>query len=274
MSLSLLFTINHRYVDTLCVLIASLRRVHPAERFDVYFLHKTLSDAHVAKFRLAAGSSLWAFTLIPVNDTPFRHAPTSGRYPLEIYYRLFASALLPERIDRVLYLDPDVLCLHPVYGLYDLPFRDALFIGATHAFPALQKFNERRLNMTPGTPYLNTGILLMNLAGLRKEFKAETIVEYIDRHRLKLMLPDQDILAGLFGGKLREVDAITYNLSDRYLRQYNRKTDLKIELDWVRNNTVFVHYCGRNKPWRKGYVGILGTLYREAKERFIEEEHA
>jgi lipopolysaccharide biosynthesis glycosyltransferase len=88
------------------------------------------------------------------------------------------------------------------------------------------------------------------------------------------MLPDQDILAGLFGGRLREVDAITYNLSDRYLHQYNRRTPLKIDLEWIRNNTVFIHYCGRNKPWRKGYAGILAPLYEEAKAALAAEEQA
>jgi lipopolysaccharide biosynthesis glycosyltransferase len=271
---SILFTINPRYIDALCVLIGTLRRIHPADRFDVYCLHKTLKEPHFDQMKLAASSPLWRFASILVDDTMFAHAPTSGRYPLEIYYRLFASELLPSGLERVLYLDPDIVCLHSIASLYELPFRDALFIGATHAFPALQKFNELRLNMMPGTPYLNTGVLLMNLAGLRKEVNAENVVSFLDRHRVKLMLPDQDILAGLFGGRLREVDAITYNLSDRYLHQYNRRTPLKIDLEWIRNNTVFIHYCGRNKPWRKGYAGILAPLYEEAKAALAAEEQA
>jgi lipopolysaccharide biosynthesis glycosyltransferase len=269
---SILVTVNPRYIDPLCVMFASLRNVHPADRFDVYCLHKSLTEPHFETMRNAVPSPLWRFASILVDDRMFAHAPTSKRYPLEIYYRLFASELLPSTLDRVLYLDPDIVCLHSIAGLYDLPFRDSLFIGATHAFPVLQKFNEIRLNMMPGTPYLNTGVLLMNLNGLRKEVNAESVVTYLDKHRFKLMLPDQDILAGLFGGRLREVDALTYNLSDRYLRQYNHKTPLKIDLEWVRNNTVFVHYCGRNKPWRKGYAGILSPLYQEAKRTIQTEE--
>ena len=35
----------------------------------------------------------------------------------------------------------------------------------------------------------------------------------------------------------------------------------------MRQNTVIIHYCGRNKPWKPGYVGILDVFYRELKEQ-------
>lgn len=37
----------------------------------------------------------------------------------------------------------------------------------------------------------------------------------------------------------------------------------RLTLDWVRQNTVVVHYLGKPKPWQKNYIGPLGVFYKE-----------
>ena len=64
------------------------------------------------------------------------------------------------------------------------------------------------------------------------------------------------------------LDSQRYNLSDRILAFYNANPlHPHHSLEWVRQNTVIIHYCGRNKPWKPGYVGILDVFYRELKEQ-------
>ena len=62
-----------------------------------------------------------------------------------------------------------------------------------------------------------------------------------------------------------------YNLSDRMLSFYNADpSHKKIDLEWVRENTVVIHYYGKQKPWKKNYLGILNVFYREMKDcRYI-----
>jgi lipopolysaccharide biosynthesis glycosyltransferase len=55
-----------------------------------------------------------------------------------------------------------------------------------------------------------------------------------------------------------------FNLSDRILGFYN--ADIKNKrrnINWVRQNTAIIHYCGKNKPWKSNYKGKLGVFYRE-----------
>jgi lipopolysaccharide biosynthesis glycosyltransferase len=57
-----------------------------------------------------------------------------------------------------------------------------------------------------------------------------------------------------------------YNLSDKILSLYNLDfTHEKIDLDWIRENTVIIHYYGKNKPWNKSYQGKLDVFYKELK---------
>ena len=32
-------------------------------------------------------------------------------------------------------------------------------------------------------------------------------------------------------------------------------------MDWVKENVVIVHYCGKSKPWKADYKGRLGFFY-------------
>lgn len=86
------------------------------------------------------------------------------------------------------------------------------------------------------------------------------------------MLPDQDILTALYGDRVKLLDTMIYNLSDRTLNLYNADpTNEKRDLAWVRENSVVIHYFGRNKPWKENYRGILDIFYYENKQAVIRQ---
>ena len=117
---------------------------------------------------------------------------------------------------------------------------------------------------------------MMDLAQLREHLHIEDIRQYVERKRRSLILPDQDILTALYGGRVKLLDSLRYNLSDRTLAIYNADpSHQKIDLDWVRKNGVIIHYFGRNKPWNARYTGILDVFYHECSaSRKRKEENA
>jgi lipopolysaccharide biosynthesis glycosyltransferase len=124
--------------------------------------------------------------------------------------------------------------------------------------------------MEKNTPYINSGVLLMNLQMLRKHMHPEEIYEYIHKHKQVLLLPDQDVLSALYGKKTLLVDSLLYNLTEKYVRAYNFRLlpgAFKINLDWIRSNTVIIHYCGKNKPWKTNYLGNLNGFYDEIAQQ-------
>lgn len=44
-------------------------------------------------------------------------------------------------------------------------------------------------------------------------------------------------------------------------------------MEWVEENVVIVHYCGKSKPWKADYKGKLGFFY-ERYSGCLEEENA
>lgn len=127
----------------------------------------------------------------------------------------------------------------------------------------LTKVNQARLGVEEEVPYVNTGILLMNLPPLREKLRLSDIRDYANAKKHAFILPDQDILTALYGTKIKLVDTMRYNLSDRILDFYNADPrNEERDLDWVRKNAVIIHYCGKNKPWKDSYAGELGVFYQ------------
>ena len=54
------------------------------------------------------------------------------RYPVEIYFRIFASKYLPQDLERILYLDADTIVINPLKELYETDFGGNYYVAATH----------------------------------------------------------------------------------------------------------------------------------------------
>ena len=261
--MNILLTINKKYVKLVNILLNSIQLSNKDTKFDVYILHRELDieDKNI----IESGLDLNKFNIkmIKIDEEEVKNFPQyQKRYPKEIYFRLFATKYLPENIDKILYLDSDTLVINKLDELYNMDFEGNYYIATTHVKKILRKINEVRLRIDDDVPYINTGVLLINLKELRKIDVQKEVCEFVENNSKKLMLPDQDIITALYGEKIKIVDALKYNLGDRDLNIYNlNHIKNPIGLKWVKENTVIIHYYGRNKPWNKNYRGKLGVFY-------------
>lgn len=266
--MNLMVTIDINYITQLIAMLKSIEKSNSETNFYVYVVHKSLTSEDFQIIKNNINKKYINIISIRVNDDLLKNAPVTYRYPTEMYYRIFASKFLPEDMDRILYLDPDIVVINSLYELYNMDFEDNYYIGASHIGKVITKFNEYRLDMEDESVYINSGVLLMNLKLLRENQDINDVFNYIEKYRNRLFLPDQDILSALYGNKIKTVKSEIYNLSERMLVLHNLKIenkDNKIDIEWVRKNTVIVHYCGRNKPWKENYIGMLDCFYDEVR---------
>ena len=260
--MNLLFCINPKFRPLLCQCLRSIVKNGGEEHYDAYILHSDLTDADMDAVRAVSDRGSCRFLSVDAGD--FDGFPESSRYPRQIYYRLAAPLLLPEELDRILYLDVDTLVINPLKELYTMDFQGNYYIACTHIREALTKLNDRRLNVPDGSPYVNTGVMVLNLPALRENLTMDEIRRTALQKIDSFWLPDQDLLTVLHGDKILLADTQKYNLSDRILNIYNANPkNPRHNLDWVRENTVVIHYCGKNRPWKPHYIGQLGVFYEE-----------
>lgn len=263
----ILVTLDRNYLKVLSVMLYSLSQSDPEGVYTVYVVNNTLTEEDFAS--LSALLPRTELVNVQVPEDLLQNAPVSDRYPTEMYYRLFAARYLPQQLERILYLDPDLVVLHSLRSLYQIDFDGKLFAAASHIESrTFRELNRRRLHLSEHAKYLNSGVMMMNLALLRKE-SPQTIIDYIQSHKATLLLPDQDVLNALYADRTVPLDPLVYNLGEKYLRLKNLHLlpAEKLTLDWVRSNTAIVHYYGRNKPWKEHYRGSLGIFYHEWEQQ-------
>ena len=260
-NLNLLVTLNEAYLPYLNTLLISIIRNNPSCRFTVYLLHTSVSQTAVVQTKKILGEH-GNLVMIEATDHGLDNAPTTEQFPREMYYRIFASKYLPGDVDRVLYLDPDIIVNGSLAELYNIPLDGYYFAAASHNGKVMRFINGKRLDLKKECPYINSGVLLMNLDLLRKEQKYEDVFAYIEKKKSKLLLPDQDVISGLYGERILKLDTYIYNMTDRLYR-FDRILGKRRSFEWFKDNSVIFHYCGKNKPWKKNYSGAFGIFYQD-----------
>lgn len=265
---NILVTLDRNYLPVLRTMLYSLSQSDREGIFTVYIAHNSLTEEDFAK--LCAVLPRTELVDVTLSSEMFADAPISDRYPKEMYYRLFAAQYLPEQLDRILYLDPDIVVINSLRSLYEIDFGDKLFAAASHIEShTFKNLNRRRLHLSEQARYINSGVMMMNLPLLRTEQNPQEIYQFIEEHKNSLLLPDQDVLNALYADRTIFLDPLVYNLGEKYLRLKNLHLPRgeKLGLDWVRQHTAIIHYYGRNKPWKEGYHGKLRVFY----DGFVQE---
>lgn len=267
--MNILVTLNANYLKPLIVMLKSLAYNNKRKKFDVYVMNNSLTERDIDFLRENTFKNINVIDL-KVSDTEFGDAPITKRYPKEMYYRIFASYYLPKKVDKILYLDPDLVVINNIDKLYKMDLDNYYFAAASHVCGILQTFNRIRLKMSRENVYINSGVMLMNVKLLRKEQKKEEVYNFIRMNKNKLMLPDQDVISGLYANKVLPLDPYVYNMTEKLLNQKYFKPDISFR--WIKENSIIIHYCGRNKPWNSKYKGILNDFYNIYNKMFTNTE--
>ena len=259
---NLLVTLDSNYLPQLRVMLLSLRVNNPRLECRVFLLNRSIPDADVSA--LEADLARIGMELRPVRVDPaaFQGAPVMKQYPQEMYDRLLAARLLPDSIDRALYLDPDLLVINPVDELWQTDMEGALFAAAPHTGMTELANNVNRIRLGTQCKYYNSGVLLIDLARARAEIEPESLYRYIEAHRSGLLLPDQDVLNAMFGDRILPLDDFRWNYDARNFTNYYMRSSGMADSDWVMRNTAILHFCGKAKPWKPFYRYRFGMLYR------------
>ena len=184
--------------------------------------------------------------------------------PISSFYRLLIPELLLD-IDRVLYLDADVLVNQSLCELWKTDL-EGNYLGVIADFGvAADKYDPEAwgygLLATNGDKYFNSGVLLMDLFQIRNRNLLLSFLHFCMESTDWTLLGDQDALNLYFYQAVKYLD-IRYNYVTKLYRHYPRTL----------NEITIIHYLGPDKPWkvkepRDGLLKEAYELYQEYSEK-------
>lgn len=188
------------------------------------------------------------------------------------YFRLLAGRLLPDSIERVIYLDSDTLLLDDITELWQAelgnhyclaavdvacPFMDARQAPVEYrrAMPYLATIspvrNYRELGIEGSAPYFNSGVMVLNLQRWRQEKIEQRLLSVLREHRKFVWCWDQYALNVVFAGQWGKIPA-RWNQGS-HLYEYPDENTIPIrrsEYREMRERPSLIHYTTEFKPWK------------------------
>ena len=141
-------------------------------------------------------------------------------WSMEIYYRLMLQDILPIEVDRILYLDVDVIINKSLKELYTTDFEGNLLCACSEPFAGLGFFDVHnqffKQQLKEGFIYFNSDVLLLNIKELRKKYHLETYLNIAKALPYKLVASDQDLLNFVHWKEVKILDSSKYNLFARF----------------------------------------------------------
>ncbi len=261
---NILVTLDRNYILPLQTMIVSILTSNKDAHISLYVAHSSLTDEDFDRIALADINGNLEIFPISVDPSLLCDAPILKRLSKESYYRLIAHEYLPESVDRILYLDPDIAVINSLSPLYNTDLKGNYIAAAGHFDGFLNWYNKMRLGVKHNKDYINSGVLLIDVASLRKLRNTHKIFDYVEKYASKLWLGDQDTVNAFYDGKILILDTDKYNLDEKTFKKHSKRKDINAQ--WVRQNTVIVHYDGKNKPWNEPYEGELGEYFFAARQ--------
>ena len=178
----------------------------------------------------------------PAKDMPY--------WSIAMYYRLFATELLPKEIDKILYFDCDIIVTGSLQQLFNIDLKDKAVAAAEDIF-TYSDIRQKTLGYPANAGYFNSGVLLMNLNYWRKHKIGEKCLQFLFENYSKLSANDQDVLNAVLWDK-RVCIPLVFNYQLQFLSKYFfelQTEEMKQEVLNTYASPIVIHYAYAIKPW-------------------------
>lgn len=273
--MNILIATNTNFVGPTSVMVYSLCQIHRDKEVNIYLAYHDLREQDIERLqKIISHFAQKTLYLLDVGEEFASRISVRRHFSYESYYRILAINMLPQDMERILYLDVDMLVKKDLTEVYEtLLSKTCPFVVCDdiegHARGSYESTLDR-VAIPHDRKYFNAGFMLMNLNYLRKRSSVGYILDAFYREQ-QYPFPDQDVLNHMYFDKVQFVPWSLYNLPPEWwrvdtealskgvlrfasypdmhnssIKQAERFVDVTIQM---RDNAYIIHYLGILKPW-------------------------
>lgn len=276
--MNVMIVTNSAYLKPTYCMLYSLFLNHEHDVIDVYLPYEDLKETElVALKNFVESHERKHLYPLYVGEEFKKQVKSRNGINVETYYRILGIKLLPGKLDRILYLDVDMIIKGSLRQLYEIELGEAPFAVCEDIYGMINGFheaNKRRLQIPEEYTYFNAGVMLYNLDFLRKTNAAEQMLENIYRNYERYEYNDQDVMNEMYYDRLVYVGWDEYNCPPVWcyinkqrlaegvlefadynvMRELAKNPELMVAsyqnvTKQIYDNAKIIHYLGNTKPW-------------------------
>ena len=233
-----------------------------------------------------------SINVLKINRGEVSDLMTSHHITHTAYFRLLAGRLLPDYIQKVIYLDSDVLVKSDLSQLWSLPLDNDYCLAAVDiACPFIDAYetqqqkpeikksipylaaispvpNWKQLGLEPTQPYFNSGVMVLNLERWRRENIDLELLDCLRRNAAYVWCWDQYALNVVFAKQWSPLPA-RWN-QGAHVFEYPDESCCPIDLaDFQEMKAApgIIHFTTEFKPWKYEPFHPLRSLFFEELDK-------
>lgn len=274
--MNILFSSDDNYARHLGVAIHSLlshnTKIH---KVCIYVIDNNISSENITKLnQLVASFENAEMILIPfMKWADSLHLNLLWPISLSSYARLFVGEMMPIDVERVLYLDCDMLVRADISDLWNTDLGDNP-VGAVQ--DQVSETAKKRIALDLSDQYFNAGLLLIDLKKWRNEGLGDKCIQFIEAHDGQVMHHDQGVLNGVLKNQWfrlplkYNVMTIHYMMSQNRIKRYFREKSSFYSMDEISeatHNPIILHFTPSftSHPWEIDCKHPMRNLYIETQ---------
>ena len=229
----------------------------------VYVLDSGISDENIEKLKSLPqkyGRSDLSFIKATDISKELSMSVNLDRGSLSQYARLFVSSVLPAELDRVLYLDCDIIINKSISELWNLGIKGKTIAALKDAF---SKQYRKNIDLDPDDIMFNSGVMLIDLDKWRRENVESKLLEFIRKKNGKIQQGDQGALNAILSKETFCLEprfnsvTIFYDFSYEEMMVYRKPVDFypREEIELAVREPSIIHYTTSflsKRPWYEG----------------------
>ncbi|MBE6720533.1 MAG: glycosyltransferase family 8 protein [Ruminococcaceae bacterium] len=205
--MNILYQCNDKYAPYCGTSITSLfENNKDVDNICVYILNDSISDINRNKFDILSKQYnrkivLLDTTVIVSKMEELGIPKYRGSYTTNM--KMFVSYVLPDDVDRLLYIDSDTIVLGDLSELFSCDMQE---YPIAMALDFIVRNHKKTIGLSNNSYYYNAGVILFNCTNCKKIDFTGRIVNYINNNNPNFSLPDQDLLNIIFCDNIMQLD--------------------------------------------------------------------
>lgn len=240
---NIVFCIGKNYFQHLAVSIVSLLQKN--DNLNLWIVHDGLENASIAMLSDRIAETNCNMHFVYITSDIFDGLVKNHHFTNANYYRLLIPELLPDDIEKVLYLDADLLVLSSLEGIFSINV-DNYYVAAVEG----ARFDRHeQLGMNSDSHYFNSGVMLINNKLWKRNNVKYKVVDFTNRNPDCINFVDQCGLNAVIDGKWLPLHP-KYNQQTAFFeKQVDCNTFSFSDLEEAKHSPSIIHYTGSSKPW-------------------------
>lgn len=250
---------DSNYLHLVATCIVSLFETNPDGKFHIHLLSNGIGEVDLDALKIIMERYQGHLSVYPIDDLRERLAiNVPSTISLTSYARLFVASILPPDLDKILYIDCDIMFNGSIRQLFDIDFADNLIGGVLD--PLISHTYKKELKISKNEAYINAGVLMIPLQRWRREGMEQKFIDYLIANGGRVHHHDQGIINAVCSERKKilppQFNVMSNSLCYPWKKLYEINTPFYNHEEF--NNgisaPIIIHFTGitYRRPWIMG----------------------